>query len=186
MLIVLQRRRASIRLPRLAVDDFNHTVTRYDIPGIRTPNLSIAGGVLYRSIYAELLLTFYAEVLLTYISRLLSQRNNTYFQSKEQWHPAEDPINTWHSSSIGRALDRQTRGSGFGSPECHIYRVTVWLKSSTANRGKHMLALLRWSTINPRTGGGLSQPRTGGGGLISAPPLRYRELRNASRSGKRR
>ena len=27
-LIVLQRRRASIRLPRLAVDDFNHTVTR--------------------------------------------------------------------------------------------------------------------------------------------------------------
>ena len=25
-LIVLQRRRASIRLPRLAVDDFNHTV----------------------------------------------------------------------------------------------------------------------------------------------------------------
>ena len=25
MLIVLQRRRASIRLPRLAVDDFNHT-----------------------------------------------------------------------------------------------------------------------------------------------------------------
>ena len=27
-LIVLQRRRASIRLPRLTVDDFNHTVTR--------------------------------------------------------------------------------------------------------------------------------------------------------------
>ena len=27
-LIVLQRRRANIRLPRLAVDDFNHTVTR--------------------------------------------------------------------------------------------------------------------------------------------------------------
>ena len=27
-LIVLQRRRASIRFPRLAVDDFNHTVTR--------------------------------------------------------------------------------------------------------------------------------------------------------------
>ena len=48
---------------------------------------------------------------LTYISRSLSQRNNTYFQSKEQWHPAEDRINTWHSSSIGRALDRQSRGS---------------------------------------------------------------------------
>ena len=37
--------------------------------------------------------------------------------------------------------------NGFGSPERHIYRVTVWLKSSTANRGKRMLALLRWSTI---------------------------------------
>ena len=34
-------------------------------------------------------------------------------------------VNTWHSSSIGRALDRQSRGSGFGSPECRIYRVTV-------------------------------------------------------------
>ena len=91
---------------------------------------------------------FYAEVQLTHISRSLSQRNNMYFQSKEQWHPAEDPINSWRSSSIGRALDRQSRGSGFGSPERHIYRVTVWLKSSTANRGKRMLALLRWSTIN--------------------------------------
>ena len=60
--------------------------------------------------------SFYAEVLLTYISRSLSQRNNAYFLSKEQWHPAEDPINTWHSSSSGRALDRQSRGSGFGSP----------------------------------------------------------------------
>ena len=70
--------------------------------------------------------------------------------AEEQWHPVEDPINTWHSGSIGRTLDRQSRGSGFGSPECHIYRVTVWLKSSTANRGKRtrMLALLRWSTIN--------------------------------------
>ena len=91
---------------------------------------------------------FYAEVLLAYISRALSRRNNTYFQSKEQWHPAEDPINAWHSSSIGRALVRQSRGSGFGSPECRNYRVTVWLKSSTANRGKRMLALLRWSTIS--------------------------------------
>ena len=32
-------------------------------------------------------------------------------------------INTWYSSSIGRALDRQSKGSGFGSPECHIYGV---------------------------------------------------------------
>ena len=39
---------------------------------------------------------------------------------------------------------------------CEIVRIllswdscfTVWLKSSTANRGKRMLALLRWSTIN--------------------------------------
>ena len=40
--------------------------------------------------------------------------------------------------------------------------------------------------FNPRTGGGLSQPRTGGGGVDFSPPLRSRELRNASRSGKRR
>ena len=60
---------------------------------------------------ASVCLPFYAEVLLTYISRSLSQRNNTYFQSKEQWHPADDPINTWHSSSIGRALDRQSGNS---------------------------------------------------------------------------
>ena len=51
-------------------------------------------------------------------------------------------------TSTERALVRQSRGSGFGSPECHIYRVAVCLKSSTANRGKRMLALLRWSTIN--------------------------------------
>ena len=118
---------------------------------------------------------FYAEVLLTYISRSLSQRNNTYFQSKEQWHPAEDPINSWRSSSIGRALDRQSRGSGFGSPERHIYRVTVWLKSSTANRGKRMLALLRWSTINLHLtpGYGVSPPSVGqgGGGGGVRPPL---------------
>ena len=72
-------------------------------------------------------------------------------RSVVQWHPAEDPINTWHSSSSGRALDRQSRGTGFGSPECHnchMYRVTVWLKSSTANRDKRMLVHLRWSTIN--------------------------------------
>ena len=56
--------------------------------------------------------SFHAEVLLTYISRSLSQRNNTYFESKEQWHPAEDPINTWHSSSSGRALDRQSNERG--------------------------------------------------------------------------
>ena len=42
------------------------------------------------------------------------------------------------------------------------------------------------SDFNPRTGGGLSQPRTGGGGVDFSPPLRSRELRNASRSGKRR
>ena len=41
------------------------------------------------------------------------------------------------------------------------------------------------TSLNPRTGGGLSQPRTGGGGGDFSPPLRSRELRNASRSGKR-
>ena len=40
--------------------------------------------------------------------------------------------------------------------------------------------------FNPRTGGGLSQPRTGGGGVDFNPPVRSRELCNASRSGKRR
>ena len=38
--------------------------------------------------------------------------------------------------------------------------------------------------VNPRTGGGLSQPRTGGG-VDFNPPVRSRELRNASISGKR-
>ena len=43
------------------------------------------------------------------------------------------------------------------------------------------------ATTSPRTGGGLSQPRTGGGGVdFNPPPLRSRELRNVSRSGKRR
>ena len=42
------------------------------------------------------------------------------------------------------------------------------------NRGKRAHAqsphLEFYKMLNPRTGGGLSQPRTGGGGLISAPP----------------
>ena len=123
--------------------------------------------------------------ILTYISRSLSQRNNAFFQSKEQWHPAEDPINTWHSSSIGRELDRQSRGSGFGFQECHIYRVTVWLKSSTVKRGKRMLTLLRWSTINPRTAvvwATFGWP-VGGGRMT---PQRTRKLRKIATSGKRR
>ena len=87
-------------------------------------------------------------------------------------------INALDFSSIGRALARQSRGSGFGSPECHIYRVTVWLKTSTANRGKRMLALLRWSTIKT-----LVQircfatfARTGVGGWCD-PPWRFQTKR---------
>ena len=57
-------------------------------------------------------------------------------------------IGSWHYSSIGRTLDRQSKGSGFGSPECQIDRVTVWVKLSTANLGKRMFVLLQWSTIN--------------------------------------
>ena len=34
----------------------------------------------------------------------------------------------------------------------------------------HSIYDLWKALVNPRTGGGLSQPRTGGGGLISAPP----------------
>ena len=72
MLIVIQHRRASIRLPdKCAISD-PRNVTFIGLPYDWNHRLLTVASVCS---------PFYAEVLLTYISRSLSQRKNTYFHN---------------------------------------------------------------------------------------------------------